>query len=135
MSVKFEDNSMKVKAVLNDATIGWLYEAAGELEAQTKRNTKVGSGQLKNSWTNVVDESQGEAQIGSPLENAIWEEFGTGIYAVHGDGRKTPWTYKDDAGKWHRTVGKHPHRALQSAFNTLKSKLIARLEQILKGLN
>ena len=87
----------------------WLYEAAGELEAQVKRNTKVGTGQLKNSWTYKVDESKGEATIGSPLENAIWEEFGTGQYALHGDGRKTPWVYKDDKGKWHTTIGKHPH--------------------------
>lgn len=134
MSVQFQDNSAKVKDALNDATRAWLYEAAGEMEAQVKRNTKVGTGQLKNSWTYKVDESKGEATIGSPLENAIWEEFGTGQYALHGDGRKTPWVYKDDKGKWHTTIGKHPHRALNNAFTTLKSALKARLEQILKGM-
>ena len=134
MSVQFQDNSAKVKAALNDKTIAWLNEAAGEMEAQVKRNTKVGTGQLKNSWTYKVDESKGEATIGSPLENAIWEEFGTGQYALHGDGRKTPWVYKDDKGKWHTTIGKHPHRALNNAFTTLKSALKARLEQILKGM-
>ena len=134
MSVQFQDNSAKVKDALNDATKAWLYEAAGEMEEQVKRNTKVGTGQLKNSWTYKVDESKGEATIGSPLENAIWEEFGTGQYALHGDGRKTPWVYKDDKGKWHTTIGKHPHRALNNAFTTLKSALKARLEQILKGM-
>lgn len=134
MSVQFQDNSAKVKDALNDATEAWLDEAAGELEAQVKRNTKVDTGQLKNSWTYKVDESKGEATIGSPLENAIWEEFGTGQYALHGDGRKTPWVYKDDKGKWHTTIGKHPHRALNNAFTTLKSALKARLEQILKGM-
>lgn len=134
MSVQFRDNSAKVKAALNEKTIGWLNEAAGEMEAQVKRNTKVGTGQLKNSWTYKVDESKGEATIGSPLENAIWEEFGTGQYALHGDGRKTPWVYKDDKGNWHRTEGKHPHRALNNAFTTLKGALKSRLEQILKGM-
>lgn len=134
MSVRFEDNSGRVKAEIAEACTAWLYEAAGELEAQTKRNTKVGTGQLKNSWTYTVDEAEQEAAIGSPLENAIWEEFGTGIYAVNDDGRKTPWAYKDDKGKWHRTKGKHPHRALQNAFNTLQNALRARLEDILKGL-
>ena len=79
MSVKFTDNSAQVKAALNDAAIAYLYEAGGELEAQVKRNTKVGTGQLKNSWTYVVDEAKGVTTIGSPLENAIWEEFGKKI--------------------------------------------------------
>lgn len=134
MSVQFEDNSLRVKAALNTATIKWLYEASGELETQVKKNTKVDTGDLINSWTYKVDESKGEACIGSPLENAIWEEFGTGQYALHGNGRKTAWVYKDGKGKWHRTVGKHPHRALNSAFSTQKNVLKARLEQILKGL-
>lgn len=135
MSIQFEDNRAKVKDAINDAIIAYLYEAAGELEAQVKRNTRVGKGQLKNSWTYNVDESKGEAVIGSPLENAIWEEFGTGQYALNGDGRKTAWTYKDEEGKWHKTKGKPPHRALQTAFNTLKNPLEARLESILKGMD
>lgn len=135
MAVTFRDNSAHVKSAINEATITWLYEASGELEAQVKRNTKVGTGQLKNSWQYKVDESKGESRIGSTLENAIWEEFGTGIYALHGDGRKNvPWTYQDEKGKWHRTKGKHPRRALQSAFDSCKSSLISRLESILKGM-
>ena len=42
MAVKFTDNSMTVKAELNDAMIAFLYEAGGELEAQVKRNQRVG---------------------------------------------------------------------------------------------
>lgn len=75
-NVEFTNNSAQVRAALNDAAKAYLYEAGGELEAQVKRNTKVGSGQLKNSWTYRVDESKGECTVGSPLENAIWEEFG-----------------------------------------------------------
>ena len=117
-----------------EKTIAWLHEAAGEIESQTKRNTRVDTAQLKNSWANTVDESDGTATVGSPLENAIWEEFGTGEYALHGDGRKTAWNYKDRKGKWHRTSGKRPSRALNNAFASSKGKLKARLEQILKGM-
>lgn len=136
MSVKFTNNSAKVKGALNDAVIAYLYGAAGELESQVKRNTttKNGTGQLKNSWTHVVDESKGEAVVGNPLENAIWTEFGTGEFALHGDGRKGGWTYKDEKdGKWYHTYGKKPLRAFQSAFNTLKPALIRRAEEELKG--
>ena len=134
MPVEFKDNSLKVKAALNEKTIAWLHEAAGEIESQSKRNTRVDTGQLKNSWANTVDESVGTATVGSPLENAIWEEFGTGEYALHGDGRKTAWTYKDRKGKWHRTSGKRPSRALNNAFASSKGKLKSRLEKMLKEL-
>lgn len=87
MSVDFKDNIIEVVAALDDAAIAFLHEAAGELQAAVKRNTAVKAGQLKNSWDYVVDESKKEATIGSPLQNAIWEEFGTGEYALNGDGR------------------------------------------------
>lgn len=133
MAVQFTDNSAAVKAALDDAVKAYLYEAGGEIEAQVKRNSRVGTGQLKNSWTYKVDESKGETTIGSPLENAIWEEFGTGEYALHGDGRKGGWYYQDDKGEWHHTYGKTPHRAFQRAFNSLKNALIRRAEEVLKG--
>lgn len=134
MSVKFEDNSIKVKAALNHATIQWLYEASGELEAQVKRNTRVDTGQTKGSWAYKVDEANGEAMVGSPQENAIWEEFGTGQYALNGDGRKTEWKYKDRSGNWRTTTGKKPTRALNKAFNSSKVKLEKQLEAMLKGM-
>ena len=34
--------------------------------------------------------------------------LGTGIYATDGKGRKTPWTYRDEDGNFHRTVGVRP---------------------------
>ncbi len=134
MSVQFEEYSVQVKAEINNATIGWLYEAIGELETQVKRNTAVDTGNTKNSWIYVVDSAKGEATVGNPLENAIWEEFGTGQYALNGDGRKTPWVYKDAKGNWHRTSGKRPKRALQKAFISCRVKMQKRLEDILRGM-
>lgn len=133
MSVQFTDNSAAVKAALDDAVKAYLNEAGGELAGQAARNSRKGTGQLANSWTYKVDESKGECVIGSPLENAIWEEFGTGEYALHGDGRKGGWHYQDDKGEWHHTYGKTPHRAFQRAFNSLKNVLIRRAEEVLKG--
>lgn len=131
--VQFTNNSAAVKAALNDAVIAYLHEAGGELEAQVKRNTKVGTGQLKNSWTYTVDESKGVTTVGSPLENAIWEEFGTGEYALNGDGRKGGWYYKDEKNKWHHTYGKAPKRAFKRTFDSLKAALIKRAGEVLKA--
>lgn len=134
MSTRFTNNSAQVKAALDDAAIAYLYEAGGELEAQVKRNSRVGTGQLKNSWTYTVDEKGGVCTVGSPLENAIWEEFGTGEYALNGDGRKGGWYYRDEKdGTWHHTFGKTPHRAFHRAFTSLRTALIRRAEEVLKG--
>ena len=132
-NVKFEDFSMQVKAAIEEAAIQFLYEGAGELVSQTARNSPVDTGQLKGSWNYEVDESKQEAVIGSPLENAIWNEFGTGEYAAEGDGRKGGWSYKDDHGDWHFTKGKAPQRTFFKAYKSLKPKLIKRAEEVLKG--
>ena len=134
MSIKFEDFSMKCKAELNDVTISFLREAGAEVKSAVQRNTRVDTGQLKGSWHYKTDKSKGEVVIGSTLENALWEEFGTGQYALQGNGRKTPWKYRDRKGNWHKTVGKTPNRALYKAFTSLEGKLKNALENKLKGM-
>lgn len=133
MTVKFEDNSMIVKSALDDGVIAYLNEAAGEVKSQAARNSRVDTGDLKGSWDYKVDEGGKSATIGSPLENAIWEEFGTGEYALQGNGRKGGWKYEDDKGKWHFTRGKTPQRSFYSAYTALKTKLIKRAEQVIGG--
>lgn len=130
-SVRFEDFSVQVINALEDAIETYLHEAAGEVVSQTQRNTRVDTGQLKGSWQYNIDGNT--ATIGSPLENAIWEEFGTGEHALEGNGRQGGWSYKDAKGEWHYTKGKKPSRAFHKAFNTCKPKLIRQAEQVLKA--
>ena len=119
-NINFEDYSLNVINAIGDAANAFLEEVGGELEAQVKRNCRVDTYQLKSSWTHKVDEDKGEVVVGSPLENAIWEEFGTGEYALEGNGRKGGWKYQDMKGVWHFTRGKTPNRALHNAMNTCK---------------
>ena len=134
MSVVFKDYSKIVINKFNNNAVQWLEEASGELEAQTKRNTKVDTGKTKGSWEHRVNESKMEAEVGSRYKNALWEEFGTGIYALNGDGRKTKWVYKSPDGKFHTTVGKKPRRALFNAYTSLKNKLIRSAQERFKRL-
>lgn len=131
--IEFTDNSAVVKAALSEGVRAFLYEAGGELQAQTMRNSRVDTGQTRGSYQYKVEEGSGEstAHVGSNLQNAIWEEFGTGEYALHGDGRKGGWKYVDAKGKGHFTRGKKPNRPLYNAFNALREKLKRRLEEIL----
>lgn len=133
--IKFEDNSVKIKDTLNDAVISFLYEIGGEFVSQVARNSRVKTGQTKGSWDYNVDEETLMMIVGSALENAIWEELGTGEYALNGNGRKGGWFYKDEKGDGHFTHGKKPNRALWNALETLKPKIKAIIEEKLKGLD
>lgn len=160
MSIEFTDNSAIVKEAIDDAIIAFLYEAGGELEARTKRNTKpphYGEYDVKNSWNHVVDESKGEAQVGSAMEAAFWAEFGTGEHALHHNGRRGWWVYVEgnnnraENQKYyteeeakataafmranglpaHATNGTEPVRPLFNAFNSRKNALIKRFSEIM----
>ena len=123
-SVQFIDNTIEVIGAIKDAALVFLEEAAGELESQAMRNTRVDTGQTKGAWSHKVEESALQAIVGNPLENAIWEEFGTGEYTVNGNGRKTPWRYQDVRGNWHTTTGKRPSRAFEKAKAEAEPKII-----------
>jgi hypothetical protein len=162
MPVEFTDNSVKVKESLEEACVAYLYEAAGELEAQTKRNSrpvKYGRHDVRGNWKYSVDEKGLEAKVGNPLEAAFWEELGTGEYALNKDGRKGWWVYvegndtpranqkqyseqeaKETAAflrsqglDAHATKGTEAHRPLYRAFTSLKAALIRKAEEVLGG--
>ena len=132
--VEFHDYTIKVINAMNDKANAVLEECAGELESQTKRNSRVDTGKTKNSFQHKVVDSEHVAYIGSNHENAIWEEFGTGEYALEGNGRKGGWTYVDEKGDGHFTRGKKPSRAFWNAYNSLKNQIINRIQNSFKGL-
>lgn len=63
--------------------------------------------------------------IGSNLEYAPYVHQGTGIYAVEGNGRKTPWGYTVEKGKYkgkHWTVGQKPNPFLVRAIKKMRKE-------------
>ena len=161
MSVKFEDNRARVKIAIEEAIISTLHECAGEIKSQAQRNTRVDSGQTEGAWDYVVDNNKYEAVIGNPLENAIWEEFGTGEYALNKNGRKGYWVYvkgnssHSSSSKTYTleeakrvvailrskgldaycTNGKKPSRALYKAYTYSKKKVQKQLQKALGKIN
>lgn len=154
---EFIDNCLLIKAEIEDAAVAFLHEAAGEITAQTKRNSRVDTSQTKDSYEYSVSESELKAVIGSSLENAVWEEFGTGEYALNHDGRKGGWYISADKldgktkskfeNKYHfkkvtskdgkvfyYTKGKKPNRPFFKAAEKTKPKLKRMLESKLGGV-
>lgn len=157
-NVVFQDFSWDVKAELNETTIAWLHTWASEIESHAKRNCSTEesySPQLRASYAHTVDETKGEAQIGTPLEQGFWEEFGTGAYADTSKnggkkGREGWWVWKENYkgnggpilteqeakakaaasdGTVHATNGKKPNYTLEKAFIANKEKAKADLEE------
>ena len=136
--VEFKDYSINVKNVLKETAISFLQEAGDEIVSQVARNYdsagRVKTGQTKGSFDTKVDSVGLEATVGSTYQNAIWEEYGTGIYAESG-GRQTPWKYQDKTtGQWYTTRGKTGHRPFFKAWNEKKSQIIEAAKARFSGL-
>lgn len=141
---------------LEEKVLAFLEEAGSELESAIARGTPVDNGQLKNSWGHVVDKSEKSVTIGSNLENAIWNEFGTGTHADDGKGRKDAWyvsaenytgrkrpTYKGkvviaygkNGRKFYKTDGKPANHTMQHAYDQTAPKIKKRLKYIMGDMS
>lgn len=156
-TVKLINNTASLKAGIKKVALNWLEETAGEIEAQTKRNSAVGSAgaPTKNSWRHQVNSGTMEAVVGSSEINAIYEEYGTGEYAAEGNGRSTPWyvpvesvvgykkpsyqgkvviVYGKGGQKFYKTDGKAPKKMLHNAWDSVIPKAKKALPANLKML-
>lgn len=155
--VEFIDNRVQVTRAIDDAVGAFLLEISAELVSKTIENidkSAVDTGQLKGSFAANVDEANGEAVVGSPLENAIWTELGTGEWAAKRNGRAGAWyvpvekvtgkkkptfngqviiVYGKNGQQFYKTNGKKPVHMLQKAFDANKGKFIRRAEEIFKA--
>lgn len=99
----------------------FLRKAGSMVERDAKRNCPVDTGNLRSSITHeVVDET---CAIGTNVEYAPYVHQGTGIYATDGSGRNTPWSYQDEEGHWHTTIGMPPRPFLTSALDSNRDEI------------
>jgi HK97 gp10 family phage protein len=107
-------------------------KACAFVEGEAKKKAPKGNGELRRSIESRV-ENNGRDIVGvvsTPLEYAPYVEFGTGLFAEDGDGRKdVPWSYQDEKGDWHSTRGQHPHPFLRPALHENRTTIL----RILKG--
>jgi HK97 gp10 family phage protein len=113
------------------ADVSKSLEAAGTkgmlvLEADIKRRAPVRTGELRDSYTTEAKTSPAGVEVttGTNKKYAPYLEYGTGIYAEGGDGRKTPWTYINEDGEKIFTHGSHPHPHVRPAIDATKNQVI-----------
>lgn len=95
---KMQDTSTVISA---------MQDCCDLVEGSAKDKAPKDTGALRRSITNRVEVVGNEVNgiVFTPLEYAPYIEYGTGLYAENGNGRQTPWVYKDDKGKYHYTKG------------------------------
>lgn len=97
-----------------------LGKACAIVERSAKQKAPKGTGELRRSITSKVDKD-GANLVGvvyTPLEYAPYVEYGTGLFAEDGNGRKdVPWHYQDDEGEWHSTSGMEPRPYMRPALD------------------
>lgn len=114
MKVEITDNSKEVEAEFQSAVLRALEKCGLTAKGYAKKLCPVDTGNLRNSITHTVDESEQAAYVGTNSEYAPYVELGTGVYYPDG-GRQTPWTYQDAKGNWHMTHGQRAQPYLKPA--------------------
>ena len=136
MSVRFEGleevlDSLE-ELVDADRLAAAMTKATLLVERSAKQKVPKGNGELGRSITSEVTKEADGTIVGivyTPLEYAPYVEYGTGLFAEAGDGRKdVPWSYQDDEGEWHSTSGQHPKPFLRPALNENREQIIRLLE-------
>ena len=109
-----------------------MQDACNIVESAAKDKAPRKTGALRRSITSKVELTGNsiEGIVYSPLEYAPYQEYGTGLFAENGNGRKTGWAYEDEkTGETIFTRGNRPHPFLRPAVNENKDKII----NIIKG--
>ena len=130
IDIQITDNSGEILKELEKKTAASLEAVGITAEGFAKRSTPVDLGTLRNSMTHAVRDD--DVYIGSNIPYAGFVELGTGIYASDGKGRKSPWSYQDKNGKWHRTKGMKPHHMLKKAASEHNEEYKRIIEAIMK---
>lgn len=128
--IDFADNSDDVLARFDEICLAALEEIGMRAEAYASANAPVGTtestniqhysgGTLRQSITHMVVGY--EVYVGTNLTTPdgapypVYVEYGTGIYADNGQGRQSPWVWRDKNGDYHWTRGIPPHHFLLKA--------------------
>ena len=105
MSITFNDYSDEVLQAFDEACLRALERCGLQAEGYAKDLAPVDTGNLRNSISHKVVNSEPAAYIGTNVEYAPYVEFGTGMHSSTGGGTpKTHWAYMGDDGEWH--IGK-----------------------------
>jgi HK97 gp10 family phage protein len=126
---RYKLNQMnKVKRVVN--------KTAARIERNAKKLAPVspGGGRLRSSiHIRPFRGDELDLEVGTNVFYGVYQEYGTGKYAVGGNGRKTPWAYVNEDGVLIWTAGSKPQPFLNPSFELVRPRFVPDLKKALKG--
>ena len=137
-TVELKDYTDKICSSFDKKANAFLLEIKDSVANQASLNSPVDTGELSRSFLtdSFIDKKEKTAYIGSSLKYSIWQEFGTGEYALEGNGRKGSWVYKSiKNGKFYRTKGVKPQRMLYRALLTKKPMIANQAKNVLGAVS
>ena len=112
-----------------------LAEGAAIISTDASNRAPVDMGNLTNSITYEVRVSKDGYRgiVFTNVEYAPYVEYGTGLYAENGRGRKTGWYYKNSRGDWIFTRGQRPQPFLRPALEDNQAQVLKRIADKMRG--
>lgn len=136
-SIGITDNSESIKDAKAEVVAKilemWGQYAEGAAKDNITAESRVDTGNLRNSISHQVEVSEESVYIGTNVAYAVYNEVGTGIF--YPGGRQTPWRYKDpkDDNRWITTRGMEGIHFLEHAISEHVDEYNAMAEQELKA--
>lgn len=116
MGVRYRDTGFdRAQARLEREGLEVMRESADACRDTAQELAPVDTGELESKII-MIPNSDG-AVVASLAKHNIWLEFGTGIYAEGGDGRKTPWSYVHPRWGWVTTRGGKAQPHMRPGFD------------------
>ena len=117
---KYKSNAMKAKRDLFKREKRALHSAGIVIQKHVTRNINmlhiVDTGRLKGSYGFKINMKKLTVYNGTNVDYAGYHEFGTGIFAEGGHGRKTRWAFQLPSGVWVSTEGMIARPHLRPAY-------------------
>lgn len=127
MAITVINNIDKVREQLKKNIYNALDAAGNFVKGEAIRKAPVDNGALRDHFGIEISVKDLKVRVYNDLEYAKFVEFGTGIFALDGNGRKTPWVYYYDGHKgepgFRVTVGQKPQPFLMPAVEKNTDKI------------
>jgi len=138
LETKLVWNGLIISKEMDRAIERALIRSTNKVQADAKRiltdEKHVDTGVLRGSIVTAIDSSDNTGTVSTNIEYAPYIEFGTGIEAEGGLGRKTPWTYFSEKYGWVTTSGHKPYPFMRPARDnnkdTIKKMFISELKKV-----
>jgi len=136
VKVTYKDMTPQLLKDLQAKQISLVTQGGSIIQGAQASRAPRDTGNLVNSiqTESFIEDGRAVSETGATAKHAVYVEYGTGVYAKDGQGRKTPWTYQDElTGEWIRTHGMEAQPFAEPGFQAAKPRIDDLAEKVLRA--